>query len=144
MLRIIRRLFIDFPGILTRLLQHDLSLAGYGLVIFDEFHERSLQADLGLAFARESQRLFRPDLRLLVMSATLDCAAVTRLLHDAPEMRVVVFGLEAGQEVPPHTVPVRVLMHVLQGKGVGVHAEFWPGIFGHDWPFWREAVRRFL
>jgi ATP-dependent helicase HrpB len=52
-------------------------------VIFDEFHERSLQADLGLAFARESQRLFRPDLRLLVMSATLDCAAVTRLLQDA-------------------------------------------------------------
>ena len=43
---------------------------------------------------------------------------VTRLLHDSPEMRVVVFGLEAGQEVPPHTVPVRVLMHVLQGKGV--------------------------
>ena len=43
---------------------------------------------------------------------------VTRLLHDSPEMRVVVFGLEAGQGVPPHTVPVRVLMHVLQGKGV--------------------------
>ena len=43
---------------------------------------------------------------------------VTRMLHDSPEMRVVVFGLEAGQEVPPHSVPVRVLMHVLQGKGV--------------------------
>jgi ATP-dependent helicase HrpB len=77
------RIEVVTEGILTRLLQHDPSLAGYGLVIFDEFHERSLQADLGLAFARESQRLFRPDLRLLVMSATLDCAAVTRLLQDA-------------------------------------------------------------
>lgn len=77
------RIEVVTEGILTRLLQQDPSLAGYGLVIFDEFHERSLQADLGLAFARESQRLFRPDLRLLVMSATLDCAAVTRILHDA-------------------------------------------------------------
>jgi ATP-dependent helicase HrpB len=71
-------------GILTRLLQHDPSLTGYGLVIFDEFHERSLQGDLGLALARESQRLFRPDLRLLVMSATLDCAGVCKLLDGAP------------------------------------------------------------
>ncbi len=77
------RIEVVTEGILTRLLQHDPSLAGYGLVIFDEFHERSLQADLGLAFARESQRVFRPDLRLLIMSATLDCAAVTRLLQDA-------------------------------------------------------------
>ncbi|MGC3976133.1 MAG: ATP-dependent helicase HrpB [Nitrospira sp.] len=77
------RIEVVTEGILTRLLQHDPSLAGYGLVIFDEFHERSLQADLGLAFARESQRLFREDLRLLVMSATLDCAAVTTLLPDA-------------------------------------------------------------
>ena len=77
------RIEVVTEGILTRLLQQDPSLAGYGLVIFDEFHERSLQADLGLAFARESQRLFREDLRLLVMSATLDCAAVTALLPDA-------------------------------------------------------------
>lgn len=77
------RIEVVTEGILTRLLQHDPSLAGYGLVIFDEFHERSLQADLGLAFARESQRLFREDLRLLVMSATLDCAAVTGVLSDA-------------------------------------------------------------
>jgi ATP-dependent helicase HrpB len=77
------RIEVVTEGILTRLLQQDPSLAGYGLVIFDEFHERSLQADLGLAFARESQRLFRENLRLLVMSATLDCAAVTSLLSDA-------------------------------------------------------------
>ena len=77
------RIEVVTEGVLTRLLQHDPSLAGYGLVIFDEFHERSLHADLGLAFARESQRLFREDLRLLVMSATLDCAAVTALLPEA-------------------------------------------------------------
>jgi ATP-dependent helicase HrpB len=78
------RIEIVTDGILTKLLQHDPSLAAYGLIIFDEFHERSLQGDLGLALTRESQRLFRPDLRLLVMSATLDCSAVSRLLDDAP------------------------------------------------------------
>lgn len=71
-------------GILTRLLQHDPSLAGYGAVLFDEFHERSLQADLGLALAIESQRLFRPDLRLVIMSATLDCAPLSDLLDQGP------------------------------------------------------------
>lgn len=58
-------------GILTRILQHDPSLQAYGLVIFDEFHERSLQADLGLVLTRQTQTLFREDLRILVMSATL-------------------------------------------------------------------------
>jgi ATP-dependent helicase HrpB len=78
------RIEIVTDGILTRLLQQDPSLAAYGLVMFDEFHERSLQVDLGLALTRESQRLFRPDLRLLVMSATLDHAGAARLLGDAP------------------------------------------------------------
>ncbi len=76
-------------GILTRLLQDDPSLDGYGVVIFDEFHERSLQADLGLALARECQQALRDDLRLVVMSATLDAAPVAALLagsdgSDAP------------------------------------------------------------
>lgn len=71
-------------GILTRLLQHDPALNTYGLVLFDEFHERSLQADIGLALCLEAQRLFRPDLRLLVMSATLDVAPVADLLNKAP------------------------------------------------------------
>ncbi len=74
------RIEVVTEGILTRLLQHDPSLAGYGLVLFDEFHERSLHADLGLALSVEARRLFRPDLRLLVMSATLDCAKVAPLL----------------------------------------------------------------
>lgn len=78
------RIEVVTEGILTRLLQHDPSLSGYGAVLFDEFHERSLQADLGLALALESQRLFRRDLRLVVMSATLDCSAVSDLLGQAP------------------------------------------------------------
>lgn len=67
-------------GVLTRMLQSDPALEGVGCVVFDEFHERSLQADLGLALTRQSQQLFRPDLRILVMSATLDGAAVAALL----------------------------------------------------------------
>jgi ATP-dependent helicase HrpB len=78
------RLEVVTEGVLTRLLQDDPSLAGYGAVLFDEFHERSLQADLGLALALEAQASLRPDLRLVVMSATLDGAAVARLLGDAP------------------------------------------------------------
>ena len=59
-------------GVLTRMLQADPMLEGVGLVIFDEFHERSLNADLGLALCREVQQALREDLRLLLMSATLD------------------------------------------------------------------------
>ncbi|HET6679940.1 MAG TPA: ATP-dependent helicase HrpB [Gemmatimonadaceae bacterium] len=78
------RIEVLTEGILTRMLQDDPTLPGTGMVIFDEFHERSLNADLGLALALQSQSLVREDLRLLVMSATLDGAAVARLLHDAP------------------------------------------------------------
>jgi ATP-dependent helicase HrpB len=71
-------------GVFTRMALSDQALSGVSAVIFDEFHERSLDADLGLAFARDAQSLLRPDLRLVVMSATLDGAAVARLLGDAP------------------------------------------------------------
>ena len=78
------RIEVLTEGILTRRLQNDPLLEGVGLVIFDEFHERNLQADLGLALAKESQDALRPDLRLMVMSATLDGTTVARLLDDAP------------------------------------------------------------
>jgi len=78
------RLEVVTEGVLTRLLQEDPSLDAYGMVVFDEFHERSLQADLGLALCLEAQRLFRPDLRLLVMSATLNCGSVSELMGHAP------------------------------------------------------------
>ena len=71
-------------GVLTRLLQQDPSLDEYGIVVFDEFHERSLQADVGLTLCLETQRIFRRDLRILVMSATLDCGPVNDLLGRAP------------------------------------------------------------
>lgn len=73
-------------GILTRLLQEDPALEGIAAVIFDEFHERSLQADLGLALALDTQAVLRPDLRLLIMSATLDAASIGKWLK-APVVR---------------------------------------------------------
>jgi ATP-dependent helicase HrpB len=78
------RIEVVTEGILTRRLQEDPGLDGVGLVIFDEFHERSLDADLALAFVLDLKRNLRPELRVLVMSATLDGAAVARILDDAP------------------------------------------------------------
>jgi ATP-dependent helicase HrpB len=78
------RIEVVTEGIFTRLILDDPSLAGAAAVLFDEFHERSLDADLGLALAREVQLGLRDDLRLVVMSATLDGARVAKLLGDAP------------------------------------------------------------
>lgn len=71
-------------GILTRMIQHDPELSDIGLVILDEFHERSLQADLALALLLDVQQGLRDDLKLLIMSATLDNDKLQRLLPDAP------------------------------------------------------------
>jgi ATP-dependent helicase HrpB len=71
-------------GVLTRMLQAAPDLPGVGCLIFDEFHERALNADLGLALALEARAALRPDLRLLVMSATLDAAPVAALMDGAP------------------------------------------------------------
>ncbi len=78
------RVEVVTEGVLTRMRQEDPALEGVGLLVFDEFHERSLHADLGLALALESRAAIRPDLRILAMSATLDGTAVARLLDDAP------------------------------------------------------------
>jgi ATP-dependent helicase HrpB len=77
------RIEVVTEGVLTRLLHADPTLEGIGLVIFDEFHERSVHADLGLALTLQTQELLRPELRTLVMSATLDGAAVSALLGSA-------------------------------------------------------------
>lgn len=74
------RLEVVTEGVLTRMLQHDPALSGVGCVLFDEFHERSLHADLGLALTLYSQHAARDDLRIVVMSATLDGDAVARAL----------------------------------------------------------------
>lgn len=78
------RIEVLTEGVLTRLLQADPALEGVAAVIFDEFHERSLQADLGLALCLDARANLAPELRLLVMSATLEGTAVARLLGDAP------------------------------------------------------------
>jgi ATP-dependent helicase HrpB len=78
------RIEVVTEGILTRMIQSDADLPGIGCLIFDEFHERSLNADLGLALALEIRGALRPDLALVVMSATLDAAPVAVLMGDAP------------------------------------------------------------
>lgn len=97
------RLEVVTEGVLTRMLQSDPALEGYGLVIFDEFHERSLQADLGLALCRESQQVLREDLRLLIMSATLP-ERLADLLGGVPVLRAegVVHPVELRYLAPPH------------------------------------------
>ena len=78
------RVEVVTEGILTRRIQNDPLLEGVGMVIFDEFHERSIQADLGLALCLDVQRQVRPDLKILVMSATLDVEPLARLMGGAP------------------------------------------------------------
>jgi ATP-dependent helicase HrpB len=77
------RIEVVTEGILTRRIQNDPLLEGVAMVIFDEFHERSIHADLGLALCLDVQRQVRADLKILVMSATLDCEPLSRLLGDA-------------------------------------------------------------
>jgi ATP-dependent helicase HrpB len=115
------RIEVVTEGILTRRLQRDPCLEGVSLVIFDEFHERSLNADLSLALCLEVQREVRPDLKILVMSATLDCGPVAALLGNAPV--VVSAGRSFPVEVrwledPGHlSIPVRMAAAVQRALG---------------------------
>lgn len=128
------RIEVVTEGVLTRMLQSDPSLDGIGLLLFDEFHERSVQADLGLALALQAQEVLRPDLRILVMSATLDGAAVAALLGGAPvitsggrqhpvEVRYV--GRHDGQR--PDAAVAAVVRQALARDDGGVLA-FLPGV----------------
>lgn len=91
------RIEVITEGVLTRMLQADPALDGVGAVILDEFHERSLQADLGLALLLQSQALLRPDLRILIMSATLDAEPVAALLGGVPVL------VSEGRQFPVET-----------------------------------------
>lgn len=106
------RLEIVTEGILTRVLQSDPSLPDVGLLIYDEFHERSIHADLGLALALNVQEHLRPDLRLLVMSATLNEQAVASLLGDAPLVQCAgkMFPVQTHYLQRPHDGPVEPLV----------------------------------
>jgi ATP-dependent helicase HrpB len=99
------RVEVVTEGILARMLQSDAALEGVGGVIFDEFHERNLQSDLGLALALDSQRHLRDDLRLLIMSATLDGESLSRLLDAAPIVRSEgrMFDVETHYSAAPAT-----------------------------------------
>src|SRR4051794_25819551 len=90
------RIEVVTEGVFTRLILDDPELGGIAAVLFDEFHERSLDADLGLALARDAQQGLREDLKILVMSATIDGARVAALLGDAPviESRGRAFAVE--------------------------------------------------
>ena len=100
------RIEVVTEGVLTRMLQTDPALEGVAAVLFDEYHERSLQADLGLALALDARESVAPELRILVMSATLEGAAVSRLLGDAPVIAThgrsfPVVTRYAGKGLPP-------------------------------------------
>jgi ATP-dependent helicase HrpB len=102
------RIEVVTEGILTRMLQSDPALEHIGCVVFDEFHERSLNADLGLALCLESQETLREDLRVLVMSATLETRPLARLLGDAP----IIEAYARSFEVTTHHVPRRAELSI--------------------------------
>ncbi|MGA7828620.1 MAG: ATP-dependent helicase HrpB [Geobacteraceae bacterium] len=112
------RIEVVTEGILTRRLQRDPCLEGVSLVIFDEFHERSLHADFALALCLEVQREVRPDLKILVMSATLDCGPVAELLGNAPvvvsEGRSFPVEIRFLEDADHQPLPVRMATAVRQ------------------------------
>jgi len=97
------RIEVVTEGVLARRLQHDPELKGVGLVVFDEFHERSIDSDLALALCRDAQQGLREDLRLLVMSATLAAEPLSRHLGDCPLITVTGrrYPVEIRHVVPP-------------------------------------------
>lgn len=106
------RILVVTEGVLARMILDDPELPGVSAVIFDEFHERSLDGDLGLALALDVQDALRPDLRLLVMSATLDGARVAKLLSGAPviESQGRAFPVDIRYDERPAGVPVEDAM----------------------------------
>jgi ATP-dependent helicase HrpB len=117
------RVEVVTEGILTRMMQHDPTLDGVAAVLFDEFHERHLTADLGLALVLESRSVLRGDLRVLVMSATLEAAPVAALLG-AGATRGDATVTDAGADRPGHTDPAPVI--VSEGRQFPVETRWRP------------------
>lgn len=118
------KLEVVTEGILTRMLQSDNALEDTGLVIFDEFHERSLQADLALALCREAQQVLRPDLRILIMSATLNMPQLSALLK-APVVESkgrqypveIIYTEDADEQFLPELTARTIARAVLEHEG---------------------------
>jgi ATP-dependent helicase HrpB len=116
------RIEVVTEGILTRMIHSDNALTGVGLVIFDEFHERSIHADVAMALCREAQQTLRPDVRIMVMSATLDMPTLTQLLN-APVAQSMgrqypietIYTGEADEQLLPE-MTVRVVKQAVQEK----------------------------
>jgi len=137
------RIEVVTEGVLTRMLQSDPSLEDYGIVIFDEFHERSLHADLGLALCLEAKQVLRDDLRLLVMSATLDSGPVAKLMGGVPvvasegrQYPVETRYMPKPADMPPEEHVVRAIRTALKEETGGLLV-FLPG----DPPHGRAARR---
>ncbi len=127
------RLEILTEGILTRMLQNDGALEDVGLVIFDEFHERSLHADLALALCREVQNILRPDLRILIMSATLDGEKLSSLLGNAKiltskgrQFPITFHYAGSDEKIPLHIQMTRLIKRAMLENDGDVLA-FFPG-----------------
>ncbi len=105
------RLEVVTEGVLTRIIQNDPSLSGYGLVIFDEFHERTLQGDVALAFTWECREVFRRDLRILFMSATPPAAELVDAIGELPAISV------SGRSWPVRLVDRPPLKGEMPGSG---------------------------
>ncbi len=127
------RIEVVTEGVFTGLVLQDPLLAGIAAVLFDEFHERSLDADLGLALARDAQQGLREDLRLLVMSATIDGARIAKALGDAPvvasegrafPVETRYLGRDAGKPVEPQVADA--VLRALRGETGSILA-FLPG-----------------
>ncbi|MEN8720707.1 MAG: ATP-dependent helicase HrpB [Oceanococcaceae bacterium] len=126
------QIIVVTEGILTQRLQDDPELAEIGIVIFDEFHERSVHADLGLALCRDVQSVLRPDLRLLLMSATLDGRGLAQTL-DAPHLSCPGRMFPVAQHTRPMPLEaalndgLRRLLHEIAARPGGSILVFLPG-----------------
>jgi ATP-dependent helicase HrpB len=129
------RVEVVTEGILTRMIQSDPELPGIGAIIFDEFHERSLNADLGLAFVWEIAQVLREDLHIVVMSATLDAGPVAALLNDAPIITSEGRTFPVTRHYLPRALPPKTriaqaaadLIHDIAPKSQGGILVFLPG-----------------
>ena len=130
------RIEVVTDGVLVRILQHDPSLEGFSVVMFDEFHERSIQADLSLAFLWDLRRSIRKDLKVIFMSATPDSRRIIETLGDMPII-----------DVPGKTFPVETEYRAVHDEKKSVNLRrhlryhFFRGLTVTFWFFFRDGVR---